>query len=106
MKLLTKAIEKKLPKLYANENKSPDQIKVPVKFFTPWSNWTWYATEYDPIERRFFGLVCGFEKEFGYFSLDELMAVKGKFGLKIERDLWFDPNTTLQDVTTKIEKMF
>jgi len=99
MKLLTKAIEKKLPKLYANEKLTPDQVKVRVKFFTPWSNWTWYATEYDPAERRFFGLVCGFEKEFGYFSLDELAALRGPFGLKIERDLWWDDSTTLDKVT-------
>lgn len=89
MKLLTKEILARLPKLYSQEN-NPDPL-VQVKFFTPWSNWTWYATEYNPEERLFFGYVVGQEKELGYWSLDELEEVKGPFGLKIERDIHFKP---------------
>ena len=59
MKLLTKAIEKSLPPLYANEGKPASGVQIRVKFFTPDSDWTWYATEYDPTERRFYGLVVG-----------------------------------------------
>ena len=79
-----------MPKLYAQDSKGDSAIAY-VKYFTPRSNWTWYGTEYDPIERMFFGLVIGFEPELGYFSLDELeeMARKGK----VERDLYFDPTT-------------
>ena len=62
-----------------------------VKFFTPWSNWTWYGVEYNPEEKLFFGYVKGLEKEWGYFSLQELESIKGPFGLKIERDLHFTP---------------
>ena len=40
-----------------------------------------------------FGLACGFEKELGYINLNELMEIKGAFGLKIERDLWFEPKS-------------
>jgi len=89
MKLLTKANEASLPALYANE-KVADPI-VQVKFFTPDSSWTWYATEYDPKERRFFGLVDGHEKELGYFMLDELASARGPMGLPIERDRHFKP---------------
>ena len=63
-----------------------------VKFFTPDSNWTWYASEFDG-EDIFFGLVSGFEVELGYFSLKELQEVKGPLGLPIERDLHFEPKT-------------
>lgn len=84
MKLLTKADEKKLTK--ANGKENPVAL---VKFFAPWSNWTWYASEYDPETGLFFGLVSGFEMEFGYFSLDELQNVRGKFGLKIEKDRFY-----------------
>jgi hypothetical protein len=88
MELLSKEIKEKLPKLGATENiKDP---MVVVKFFTPWSNWTWYATEFDG-EDTFFGLVLGFEKELGYFSLKELESVRGPMGLGIERDLYFTP---------------
>lgn len=90
MKLLTQAILKKLPPLYSTTKWGNNAI-VQVKFFTPDSSWTWYATEYDPIEGLFFGLVDGHFSELGYFSLDELKQVRGKLGLPVERDLWFDP---------------
>jgi hypothetical protein len=34
-----------------------------VKFFTPWTSWTWSASERDPAERFFFGIVVGHERE-------------------------------------------
>jgi len=91
MKLLTKEILEKLPKLYTQEEKGLDAVAV-VKFFTPDSNWTWYATEFDGDD-LFFGLVDGFEKEIGYFRLSELQSVKGTLGLPIERDMYFKPKT-------------
>ncbi|HEY59622.1 MAG TPA: DUF2958 domain-containing protein [Anaerolineae bacterium] len=63
-----------------------------VKFFTPDSNWTWYATKFDGQD-IFFGLVAGLEVELGYFSLSELQEVRGPWGLPIERDLHFEPQT-------------
>ena len=87
MRLLTKEIRKKLPALFSQEEKGLDAMVV-VKFFTPWTNWTWYATEFDG-EDLFFGLVDGHEKELGYFSLSELESVSGPAGLKIERDVYF-----------------
>jgi len=100
MKLLTKEIRKNLPKLYAQDGKGDEAI-VHVKFFTPWSNWTWYATEGEPIfdddgneiDFRFFGYVCGLENELGYFHLNELESVTGFGGLKIERDLYYSSET-------------
>jgi hypothetical protein len=56
-----------------------------VKFFDPTGSWTWYATEFDGKD-TFFGLVDGFELEWGTFSLSELRSTKGRFGLGIERD--------------------
>jgi hypothetical protein len=89
MKLLTQEIRKKLPKLREQEAKGGDAV-VYVKFFTPWSSWTWYATEFDG-EDTFFGLVDGHEKELGYFSLSELQSLRGPLGLSIERDLYWQP---------------
>ena len=99
MKLLTKENLKNLPALGSTDGQG-DQAIVQVKFFTPWTNWTWYATEYDPETRVFFGLVDGFEKEVGYFSLDELESINGPFGLKIERDRGFQ-GVTLYDVGSR-----
>ncbi len=95
MKLLTKKLIKEIPQLYEQDSKGQDAIAY-IKFFTPWSNWTWYATEFDG-EDTFFGLVDGFEKEFGYFSLSELKSLDGPFRLKVERDLYFNP-TRIRDL--------
>ena len=88
MKLLTEEIKRQLPPLYSQEH-NPEP-KAVIKLFTPWSNWTWYVMEFDG-EDLFFGLVDGHCKEFGYFSLSELQNLIGPFGLKIERDLFFEP---------------
>ena len=90
MQLLTKEIIKKLPALRETEGQGKEAV-AQVKFFTPDSNWTWYGVEYDAEQRMFFGLVDGFEKEIGYFGLDELEEIKGPFGLKVERDRPFAP---------------
>lgn len=89
MKLINKKIKNIIPKLHKQDSKGLNAV-VYVKFFTPDSNWTWYATEFDGVD-IFFGLVDGLEKEFGYFSLTELQSVRGPLGLKVERDLYFKP---------------
>ena len=63
MKLLTKELEKKLPALYAQDGKGKDAVAY-AKFFHPFSNWTWYATEFDGAD-LFFGLVQGHVEELG-----------------------------------------
>jgi hypothetical protein len=89
MKLLTKALEKQLPALYAQDGKGRDAIAY-AKFFHPLSNWTFYATEYDAKSKMFFGLVAGQINELGYVSLAELETVKIR-GIGMERDLYFKP---------------
>ena len=118
MKLITREIADKIPRLYAQDGKG-DEATVFVKFFTPDSNWTWFATEADLVlidedgnevrkplaeyepegvigtnwDVEFFGLVDGLEQELGYFVLSELVSVKGPAGLRIERDRHFGPKT-------------
>ena len=89
MKLITKSIRKRLPPLYAQDGLGGKAVAY-VKFFIPWSAWTFYATEYDG-KNLFFGLVEGHEKEVGYFSLTELQHVRGPMGLSVERDLHWQP---------------
>lgn len=90
MKLLTKELEKKLVKEAKKENRDFYEAVAHVKFFDPTSTWTWFASEYDPDTKMFYGLVDGHEKELGYFSLTELQELKLPMGLKIERDLYFE----------------
>lgn len=96
MKLITKEIEAVLLKspIYSTEKDNP--VPVLVKFFTPWSNWTWSAVEGEKFTNekgkqdwKFFGLVEGHEKELGYWLLSELEEVRGPGGLRVERDMYF-----------------
>jgi Protein of unknown function (DUF2958) len=88
--LLPPEIAERLPPLYSQEDRGDGAIAL-VKLFTPWTSWTWYVSEYDPEQRLCFGVVVGREREFGYFSLDELQGIRGPGGLTIERDLYWKP---------------
>ncbi|OGO76840.1 MAG: hypothetical protein A3K41_10995 [Chloroflexi bacterium RIFOXYD12_FULL_57_15] len=63
---------------------------------------TWYASEFDG-EEIFFGLVIGYEIEFGYFALSELQTTRGPFGLQIERDLHYE-SKSLRELKAMHEK--
>ena len=95
MKLMTKELATKVPKLYETERVPMPEKVAHAKFFHPVSNWTWYVIEYDGVDSCF-GLVIGHETEFGYFSLRELSSAYS-FSLPIERDRYFRP-TQLQDL--------
>jgi hypothetical protein len=90
MELITKQLERRFAQVGSQQ-----EVKDPLivaKFFNPAGAGTWYATEYDPQSRLFFGYVSifgDFNDEWGYFSLDELAEYKGRFGLGIERDLYW-----------------
>jgi hypothetical protein len=95
MDLLTAEIREALPSLRSTEPLGMD-APIIVKYFTPTSSWTWYATEFDG-EDLFFGLVDGHCKEIGYFSLSELEQFRGPYGLGVERDLYFGTEHTLKE---------
>ena len=105
MKLLTKNILKQLPAMRSTEGEIRDQVKIIVKFFTPDAQMSWYATEYDPNRGLFFGFVnLGHDDlaELGCFSLAELEEFRGRLGLKVERDRWFESN--LADVMAFVKR--
>jgi hypothetical protein len=88
MKLITQQIRKCLPPLFSQEG---DEAVAYVKFFDPFSQWTWYATEFDG-KNEFFGVVVGHEREYGSFFLSELESICHRDGKpRIERDLHFTP---------------
>lgn len=90
--LLTQEIREKLPPLYNSEKHPEKEAIAMVKFFSPYSQWTWYAVEFDG-EDTFWGLVDGFEMEYGYFSYSELEQVCGFGGTipMVERDCHWSP---------------
>ena len=101
MKLLTDAQRRELTangaRSAAGEAIDPRPV---VKLFTPDASANWLLSELDPSEpNRAFGLCdlgLGFP-ELGYVSLVELAAVRGRFGLPVERDLHFTADRPLSD---------
>jgi hypothetical protein len=91
MKLLTKELEKRFATI-GGQSDVADPIVI-AKFFNPTGQGTWFATEYYPADRAFYGYVSLFNEvgmnEFGSFSLAELEGYKGRFGLGIERHKFF-----------------
>lgn len=97
MQLMTKAITQAAQKQYALGSNVNDQ-KAVAKFFDPTGSWTWYLMNQDPTNPDYlWGIVTGQDADFGKFtipgsfSLSELQAHRGHWGLGIERDRHFRP---------------
>lgn len=94
MKLITKEIEKQLVKypLYSQDGKGKN-AKILVKFFLTCSDFTYYVLEAQKVanDYEFFGISylngCA---EYGYTTLSELQSIRNRFGLGVERDMYFD----------------
>jgi len=89
MELITKELIERFAKVGSQEN-DKDPIVI-AKLFNPTGAGDWYATEYNPETKTFFGYVSIFgdgNDEWGFFSLEELQSVKCNFGLTLERDLY------------------
>jgi hypothetical protein len=101
MKLLTDDLRQRL---LANGAGDREMDHVPlVKFFDPCGMATWIISEMMPAEEEagepdiLFGL-CDLglgTPELGYVSLTELEGIKGRLGLGIERDLYFQARLPL-----------
>ena len=89
MELLTDELKKQAEGQYSLGSDMDQEIIA--KFFTPWSDWTWYLMNKEPGKDYCWGIVDGFAVEAGSFSMEELTEVAGPFGMEIERDLYFSP---------------
>lgn len=91
MSLFTKSQIEQLLQNGSASNRGKDDYPV-VKLFLPGSSCTWLLTEIEPeCPRIAFGLCdlgMGFP-ELGYVDLLEMVSVKNRFGLSVERDLHF-----------------
>lgn len=87
IKLITKEIMAKLQK---NRQNNDDSTAV-LKLFTPDGSCTWLITMIEEDGDTMWGLCdLGFGLvEYGTVSLQEIMSVRGKLGLPVERDIHF-----------------
>jgi len=110
-------VMKAVPQFFSQERlkaagKQKEGLIVYAKLFTPWTSWTWYILEWQPQwDRATTGQVfydifiyCWTinsadpgNAELGYTAISELKGLEGFGGLKVERDVYFDP-TPLKEV--------
>jgi hypothetical protein len=106
MKILTKEILNAFKKQGRTGNMSAKDIKIVLKLFNPTGAGTWYLYEKedDDIYWGFVNLGDIDCAECGTVSMSELMAYRGRFGLGIERDKFFEPlSMSLEEVRNIVE---
>jgi len=106
MKIFTQAIINAFKKQGKTGNKQAKDIFIICKLFNPGGAGTWYLyeNEDDEIYWAFVNLGDRECAECGTVSMSELLAYKGMFGLKIERDKFFEPfSMTLEEVQNKVK---
>ena len=86
MKLITKAQRAKLMRNAKAQDGTKDFAPV-VKLFTPWGGATWLLSELDEHGIAFGLCDLGLgSPELGYVAIDDIEAIRGPFGLRVERD--------------------
>lgn len=100
MKIITKEIAAKLDRnaKSAARNGGDGSEFPPLKLFTPWGACTWLISERDPEDPDLLFGLCDLGMgcpELGSVRLSEIMGVKGPFGLRVERDMYFTPGKSL-----------
>ena len=106
MKLLTKSIRENLLRngciraALEEDGRAEADFMPVVKLFTPDAACTWLLTELDPEEPDIAFGLCDLGMgcpELGSVRISEIKAIRGKFGLPVERDLSFRPDKPLSD---------
>ena len=73
-----------------------DKVKCKVRLFNPTGIGTWWIASYQPETGNVFGVAELHQREVGTFWLPELVEFRGRFGLPIERDLYWKPQTVAE----------
>lgn len=91
-----------LPALYATEHQNTAEKTIVAKWFSPYSNFRWFAVEFDPETRNAFGYVQSDFSEWGYFNLDEMQATRIPMFREslegVERDCHWTPCTVAEAI--------
>lgn len=67
-----------LPPIYSTDHISLEDQTIICRFYFP-NGWNWYVFEGEldhHLDYRFFGMIIGAEKEFGYFHFSELLELE------------------------------
>lgn len=95
--LMPQAVRRSLPRLYETDGLGMGAV-ARAKYFSPWSAWTLYVTEFDGEDTLYGYCVNGSVREWGYSSLAEMERTEFRGMPGIERDKWFSPLSVGQAV--------
>lgn len=90
----------RMPALYATEKAGVENHLLLMRFYHPLCRWNWYAVEYDPAEKVFFGWVDAEFREWGYFSLLEMAFAEDR-SVPVLWDVDFKPVRFMDLKTTE-----
>ena len=79
-----------MPALYSTEREDAENHIFLMRFYHPLAQYSWYAVEYDPEDKVFFGWTDGDFQEWGYFYLLEMAFLEVR-GVRIMWDVDFMP---------------
>lgn len=111
MELITQSLKRRLITAHAAEAKAEETIgdddagtKPILKLFAPWAGATWlFSSMYEAVEGDH--ILFGFNDmgigycELGYASLAEIKQLTGPGGMKVERDLHFECDLTIKEMS-------
>lgn len=96
--LLNREILDRFKEVGSQDETPLKEKRVIVKYFLPDANWTFYVLEYNEKYQEFFGYVTFLENEFGYVTMQQVLDMRGKLGLRVERDEFFEEQLLIEAV--------
>jgi hypothetical protein len=83
----------RLPTIAEIAGRDLDTLACPVKLFNPTGRGSWFIAAYDAGTRSAWGVAEIVGREAGSINMAEIVDFRGHFGLPIERDLYYSPQT-------------
>ena len=84
--LMSDELKASIPPLYSTEDTPCEEKKIICKFAVPGCWWVWNVVEGEEQadgDWLFFGLVEGFDSEWGYFTLSEFKELDWPHGVGV-----------------------
>lgn len=73
MRLLTEELAQNLPQFYSQSGLGEDAV-VHLKYVDEKTGWCWFVLEYNKQTDEFYGVTRGYELNYGYFRLKDLIS--------------------------------
>lgn len=97
-KLITKALERKIPLDGDTDHIHPSNKKAIIRYYREDNNWNWYVVEYDPDTQTFYGLIDTVNKRWGIFALRDFQELNKKKPSTVKRDSNWDMETLIKEI--------